>query len=237
MQTGKAQLEILAIALARQQPISDSFTQQVQLAILTPVVAAIFGGVFVGLVIQHYQGRREFLTVRTNLSIDMMQDAYAFYTRLIEVVRQRHYGQDVRDASLSDQYIEFRIAARVIESKLHAYFPDEEARYLWHGVVDMLSMRYYRFAYGPNNPRVAGMLETHSQHPTDKDIPASVRQMFPSRDELEDDDLILGKYEQMLNHAIYLVLNRKLDTSANKDAILEPGRGPRLKPAVAEPKD
>jgi hypothetical protein len=211
-------------------PLADSFIQQLQLAIITPIVAALFGGVAVGLIVQYSQARREFLTVRTALSVDMMEVAYSFYTRLMEVIRQEYYGQEVNDAKLPEYYETFRIAARVIEHKLHAYFSDGEARYMWHGVVDMLSIRYYRFTYGAKSQRVIGMMDTHSQHQTENKIPPRARELFPDLQELQDDNIVMDKFEIMLNNAIYLVLHRKLDPSVSNDAILEPGRGSRLKP-------
>jgi hypothetical protein len=157
------------------QSLADPFWKEAILAGIGPIVAAIFGGLAVGLIVQYVQNRREFLTFSTSLSLDMMQIAYGFYTRLIEVIRQKHYGQEVPSAELPARFEEFRIAARVVEAKLHAYFSDEEARYLWHGVVDMLSVRYYRLAYGADGQRTIDMIGTHSQHPDEAKIPARAR--------------------------------------------------------------
>jgi hypothetical protein len=225
------------LGIIRLAPLADSFVQQLQIAIITPIVAALFGGVAVGLIVQYSQSRREFLTVRTALSVDMMEVAYSFYTRLIEVIRQDYYGQEVNGAKLPEQYENFRIAARVIEHKLHAYFSDGEARYMWHGVVDMLSVRYYRFTYGADSPRVIGMMDTHGQHPEEKErIPNCARELFPNRQELLNDAIVMDRFESMLNNAIYLVLHRKLDPSVRDDAILDPGRGSRLKPIASDNK-
>jgi hypothetical protein len=219
--------------IVRVMPLADSFTQQLQLAIITPIVAAVFGGVAVGLIIQYSQARREFLTVRTTLSVEMMEVAYSFYTRLIEVVRQEYYKQDVDKSKLPEQYESFRVAARVIEHKLHAYFSDGEARYMWHGVIDMLSLRYYRFTYGADSPRVIGMIDTHGQHPAEvTKIPARARRLFLNADQLQDDRLVMNRFEMMLNDAVYLVLHRRLDPSGGDDAVLQPGRGSQLKPIV-----
>lgn len=215
--------------------LADPFWKEAILAGIGPIVAAILGGLAVGLIVQYVQNRREFLTFSTALSLDMMQIAYGFYTRLIEVIRQEHYGQEVSSAELPARFEEFRIAARVVEAKLHAYFSDEEARYLWHGVVDMLSVRYYRLTYGADGQRTIDMIGTHGQHPDEAKIPARARVLFLRHDELQDDDKVMRRFEEMLNHAIHLVLNRRLDPSAGGDAILQPGRGSRLKPLPRPP--
>lgn len=212
--------------------LADSFGQQVGVAVIGALATAFLGGVAAGLIIQYAQNRREFVTVRTDLSLEMMRIAYGFYYPLIEVVRQRHYGQDVKDTELPKQFGDFRIAARVVEAKLHAYFNNQEARYMWHGVVDMLSLRYYRLVYGKDSPRTLGMIGTHGQHPTDLEIPQRVRLLFLNEEELHDDDLVMKRFETMLNGAIELVLNRKLDPSTGAGAILRPGRGSQLRSVV-----
>lgn len=78
------------------QSLASPFWEQAVVAAIGPIVAAILGGLVVGLIIQYAQNRREFLTFRTALSVNMMQVAYGFYTRLIEVIRQQHYGQEVK---------------------------------------------------------------------------------------------------------------------------------------------
>ena len=209
---------------------ADSFWRAAALASVGPLVAAVVGGLAVGLIIQRVQSRREFVTLRTELSLDMMRTAYAFYTRLIEVIRQEHYGQHPARDELAGPYEDFRIAARVIEAKLHAYFSDEVARYLWHGVVYMLSVRYYRLIYGADGKRTLDMMAVHGQHPGDEGIPATARALFLTLPELRDDNTVMRRFEEMLNNAVYLVLRRRLDPSAGGDVILQPGRGSRILP-------
>jgi hypothetical protein len=234
-------LDTAGISSAAIRSFADPFSQQLYIAIVTPIVAAVFGGLVVGLIVQQVQNRRELVTLRTNLSVEMTAVAYDFYTRLIEVVRQQHYGRyhgmrrllhrntnlTVR-GNLAEHFERFRISARAIEARLHAYFSDDEARYLWHGVVDMLSVRYYRLTYGASSQRLIDMMKVHAQHPQDEDIPTRVRAVFLNYAELQDDDKVMRRFEEMLNNAIYLVLNRKLDPAASGDAILQPGRGSRL---------
>ncbi len=213
--------------------LADSFGQQVSVAVIGAFVTALLGGVAAGLIIQYAQNRREFVTVRTQLSLEMMKIGYGFYYPLIEVIRQKHYGQEVEDTMLPKQFEEFRISARVVEAKLHAYFNNQEARYMWHGVVDALSLRYYRLVYGKDSPRTLGMIETHSKHPADSEIPSTARALFLSYEELQNDQRVMDTFEIMLDKAIELVLNRKLDPSTGAGAILRPGRGSRLGPMVS----
>jgi hypothetical protein len=221
------------------------FWDQFWLAILPSIVAALLGGLIVGLLIQRSQGRHSLTEFRTLLAIDMRRTSYEFYRHLIGEIRTRHNqlddgqkGQHLREADLLGQYEKFKIAAQEIEAKLHAYFATSEARYLWHGVVDMLSLRYLRLRYGAGSRPVDGMLNTHSQHVSEEAIPAKARTFFPCRDQLEDDDSVMEAYETMLNEAVKRVLpqrrslleflNRNISSAPRGALILDPGRGPRL---------
>lgn len=217
--------------------LAESFGDQIAVAVIGAMATAAFAGLAVGLIIQHLQRRREFLTFKTSLTLDMMEVAYGFYTRLMEVARQQHYGQNGSTAKLPEQFEEFRIAARVVEAKLHAYFPDEEARYLWHGVIDMLSIRYYRLFHGADSQRTLDMMATHGKHPSDPEIPANARRLFLNHEQLQNDDTVMKRFEEMLNHSISLVLSGKLDTSPGGDAILQPGRGSRINPIASPDRD
>lgn len=213
-----------------QEMLADSFGQQVGVAAIGAFITALLGGVAAGLIIQYAQNRREFVTVRTQLSLEMMRIGYSFYYPLIEVVRQKYYGQEVKGAELPKRFDEFRISARIVEAKLHAYFNNQEARYMWHGVVDALSLRYYGLMYGTDSPRTHGMMETHGKHSADVEIPPRARELFLSYEELSNDQRLMETFEVMLDKAIELVLNRKLDPSTGAGAILRPGRGSRLEP-------
>ena len=186
-------------------PMAESFGSQVAVTAIGALATAAFGGVAVGWIVP-----------------------YGFYTQLIEVVRQQHYGQQPTMAKLPGQFEQFRISARVVEAKLHAYFPDEEARYLWHGVVDMLSIRYYKLIHGEESPRTLDMMRTHGSHPTDPEIPGNARSLFLDHVELTDDNKVMKRFEEMLNHSISLVMSGQLDPSPGGDAILRPGRGSEL---------
>ncbi len=179
---------------------------------------------------QRAQAERE---RKNQISLDIMRIAFGFYTRLIEPTRVEQYnGEDqVNLGNLPKQYEEFRINARVLEEQLRVYFPDGEARWLWHGVVDMLSVRYYRLVH--KGPRLDGMIETHSSHPIDEKIPLSIRPLFLGVKDLQWDDretfhnTIMQRYEELLTMLINLVVNDDMNWDGDP-VVLEPGRGPRL---------
>ena len=174
----------------------ESFLRQAALDAISPIVAALLGGLLVTLICQQVQARHaaevrreereraehkqkeELLRSelkqqeelqrselrqeedrlqaererRNQLSLDIMRIAFGFYARLIELTRVEEYeGEDqVNLDDLPKHYEEFRITARVLEEQLRVYFPNGEARWLWHGVIDMLSVRYYRLVHkGP----------------------------------------------------------------------------------------
>jgi hypothetical protein len=224
---------------------AGSFWREAALNAVSPVVAALLGGLVVSILIQQAQDRRASQTLRASLSTEMMKVAYGFYFKLIEVVRIEHYKMFDRklqqraplDAGdLPQQYDDFRIAARVLEEQLRISFRDGAARWLWHGVVDMLTVRYYRLVHV--HERFDDMIETHSQHPTDPEIPPRVQSQFMSLSQFQNEETVdaavMDRFEIMLDEAIREVLRLKLDPPSG-GAVLRPGRGSQLRaPAAAE---
>jgi hypothetical protein len=175
----------------------------------------------------------------------MMRIAYGFYRPLIEVIRRESYTalqrradrrlfvfrntarrQSIDFGDLAHQYEEFRTTARVIEEQLRVNFPEASARWLWHGVVDMLSARYYRVALIPE--RFNDMIKTHGEHSKDPEIPENVRQMFMTLDDYRDeravDEKLLLRFENLLNEAIRIVLKHRISPPSGAPFI-RPGRG------------
>ncbi len=244
-----------------------AFWRQAALDAVSPVLAALLGGLAVTLICYRVQARHaeqvrreereraehkqeeELLRSdlrqeedrlraererRNQLSLDIMRIAFGFYTRLIEPTRVEAYeGEDQVDlGDLPKRYEEFRITARVLEEQLRVYFPDGEARWLWHGVVDMLSVRYYRLVH--RGPRLDDMIETHSKHPTDGKIPQSIRPLFLGPDDFAWADRqsfhnkIMKRYEVLLTKLINLVVHDDMNWHGDP-VVLEPGRGSRLR--------
>lgn len=244
----------LGPALVSGHYVAEAFWRQAALNAVSPVVAALLGGLVVSILVQQAQDRRERQRLRSTLSFEMMRAAYGFYFPLIEAVRKQHYAAYEREArrrfrviparaqaplpvdagDLPQQYEDFRIAARVVEEQLRVNFPDAEVRWLWHGVVDMLSARYFRLVHIPQ--RFNDMVKTHSQHPTDPEIPASAQRLFMTLTEYQDqkavDAELLRRFETMLNEAIRVVLKLKIDPPSGA-AILRPGRGSQLSTSAA----
>jgi hypothetical protein len=246
------------------QSIADSFWRQAALNAISPVLAALLGGLVVSLIIQQVQDRRTTLKrqedlqlselkqqeelqraateQRTQVSLEMMRIAYSFYARLIELTRIEHHEGEMRLGDLPHHYQEFRIAARVLEERLRVYFPNGETRWLWHGAVDMLSVRYYRLAHP--GPRLDAMIETHGSHAVDEEIPERVRELFLHHENPKWDDRIafhntvMQKFEELLVKAINLVVYSQLDTPEADPVFLIPGRGSRLSvPLPVRPED
>ena len=234
----------LGLAVDPARWVADSFWRQAALNAVSPVVAALLGGLVVGILVQRAQDRRERQRLRSTLSFEMMRSAYGFYFPLIEVIRTRHYAIPRRSAlrrfrviprrarrpvqvdtgDLPQKYEDFRIAARVVEEQLRVNFPDAEVRWLWHGVVDMLSARYFRLVHIPQ--RFHDMVRIHSEHPDDPEIPPNAQKLFMTLADYQDEETVdaelLRKFERMLNEAIRVVLKVKIDPPSGA-AILRPG--------------
>jgi hypothetical protein len=225
--------------------LADTFWRQAALNAVSPIIAALLGGLVVGFLIQWAQGLRERRQLRSSLSFDMMRTAYSFYRPLIEAIRRENYAalrettyrsffvfrrktqqrSDLGD--LAHQYNEFRIAAPVIEEQLRVNFPDVHVRWLWHGAVDMLSARYLHLFHIPE--RFNDMIKTHSEHTADPEIPEDTRKLFMTladyQDEKTVDAELLRRFESFLDEAIRVVLKLKIDPPSGA-AVLRPGRGP-----------
>jgi hypothetical protein len=233
------------LTLTAGHAIADSFWRQAALNSVAPIVAALLGGIVVNFVVRLAQRRRERQQLRSSLSLDMMRTAYGFYRPLIEDIRTISYSvslsrpnrrvrvfqhpnplQDIDLSDLSQRYEEFRIAARVIEEQLRVNFREADARWLWHGVVDMLSARYYRLAHSPE--RFYDMTKTHCDHREDPEIPPNVQPLFMTQEDCRNDQTVdselLYRFEIFINEAIRVVLKHKINPPSGA-AFIRPGRG------------
>jgi hypothetical protein len=191
-------------------PVADPFWRQALLNAVSPLVAALFGGLVVGLIVQRAQDRRDNITLRNTLSFEMIQVAYSFYRRTQETIRIQRYGGSPDDEDLDEQYLKTRIDGEVLQAKLEVYFPDGEASWLWHGAIDLLGVRYYR-AKGGGKP-LDDMIKRHAHHPDDEKIPSEVRDRFLNNEQLKDDKLVSDRFGEMLRQAATIVLQRKIPT-------------------------
>jgi hypothetical protein len=239
-------LHVSGMALLTGHALADTFWTEAALNAVSPVIAALLGGIVVGSLVRWAQGRRERQQLRSALSFDMMRTAYSFYQPLIEAIRREHYsGRETTDrhffslrgrarqqhradlGELAQQYQDFRIGARMVEEQLRVSFPTAHARWLWHGAVDMLSARYFHLAHAPE--RFNDMIKVHGEHTADPEIPEDTRKLFMTladyRDEKAVDAELLRRYEIFLDKAIRVVLRHKIDPPSGA-AVLRPGRGP-----------
>lgn len=247
MQASEPRLIIIGVA--------DSFWREAALNSISPVLAAVLGGLIVSLIIQRVQDRRSELRRgeeyqrselrreeesqrseaerRAQLGLDIMKTAFDFYTRRIEAARVEEYDgvHRIELGALPRHYQDFRIAARVLEEQLRVYLPGGEARWLWHGAVDILSLRYYRLVH--KGPRFDGMKKTHGEHFTEAKIPVVIRGMFSKPEDLELKDrvqfhnMVMKKFEDMLTALINIVVHGQLDWEGDP-VVLNPGGGPGL---------
>jgi hypothetical protein len=193
-------------------PLGASWLHDASLNAVAPIV----GGLIITGALGIFQRRRKTRTVRASLASEMMRVAYGFYMPLTESVRRvEHSEASVAAGHLAKVYESYRVAARVIEAKLTIYYKDQTARWLWHGTVDMLNIRYYDHNFGSYHPRLEAMRARHGLHPGEEVIPPQARRMFLTVDGLKDLNLVQNRFEVMLDSSIAAVL---------KDAVqLSPG--------------
>lgn len=175
----------------------------------------------------------------------MMRVAYSFYRSMIEMIRAEAYStlqvkegryrlafrdksqqqhKDIED--LAQKYEEFRIAARVIEEQLRVDLRSAKCRWLWHGVVDTLSARYYRLAHIPE--RYSDMIRVHGQHSQETGIPKEVQELLMTSAQYQDlktvNNELLKRFELLMNEATSAVLRCRFRQPGGA-AFLRPGRG------------
>ena len=209
--------------------LAESFARQAGLNIVGPLVAALVGGLLVQWILKRMDSSRAERNRNSQLSLAAMELAYTFYTQLIETVRVEEYEGRVELGDLPLKYEKFKIDARVLEEQLRVSFPDGQARWLWHGVVDMLSVRYYKLAHG--GARLEGMIRTHGEHPEDAEIPAAVRGYFLDHQQLDPTDVkvfhrtVMTKFEELLGYTINKISYGSIAPPKASPVVLVPGRG------------
>ncbi|HTZ64726.1 MAG TPA: hypothetical protein VMB51_11540 [Solirubrobacteraceae bacterium] len=187
------------------------------------------GGLLITGFLGWFQRRRKTRQVRSSLASEMMQVAYGFYTTLIESIRRVEHGEaSVPVGHLAKAYEAYRVAARVIEAKLTIYYKDQHARWLWHGTIDMLNVRYYEHMFGPASSRLNAMRTRHGQHPRESEIPVQARAMFLTEDELGDPEKVQKRFEEMLDESIAAVLKDRVLPSPRSQQTARVERLPRI---------
>ncbi len=114
--------------------------EQLLLNAVGPLVTVVLGSVAVGGTVSWLQKRREARQALRDLTVDMFQVAFAFYTRVEDARRRRRYKEpEPSGRELEAAYQEFAVAGRSIEARLRVAASDEKTvkrRWLWHWVLD-----------------------------------------------------------------------------------------------------
>jgi hypothetical protein len=172
-----------------------------------------FGGL---LIAQHYQNRRITEQLRAQLIMQLSEAAATFYLQT-----QRYWRAGVgpeldarRREQLADQYQAFRVKGEMLEAFLSTLFVSQLARGKWHGVVDLLTVRYFQLL----DQATEGLLSANSQGaktPTDPTPDHSGLTI----DQLRIPKLVLDAYRERLSELIGLVLMLKLKPGARSAAL------------------
>jgi hypothetical protein len=194
-----------------------------------PIIAVILGTTITGIAFHIVRVRREnmllslrrdqeYRELRIALSLEMMKLAYTFYYRTEEVIRQKKYEEEIHDSDLAAQYDEFRIAARVVEESLRTRVSPADARWYWHGVIDLLTVRFYLLVHP--GQRLDDLKENIGKHHDEDDrIPTSVRRSFLNTEELKgychdvSQDVEDTRFASILSKAIEAVVPEAVDGS------------------------
>jgi hypothetical protein len=136
----------------------EPFWQKAILQAIGPLVGALVGtlviGMFAARITRRAQQRLAANQLREQLVTQMTEVASALYLQT-----QRHWRAKRRRltdaelersrAELDEQYHRTRVAGEVLESRLRILFGaatrrgSDEPRRLWHGVMDLLTVRYF----------------------------------------------------------------------------------------------
>jgi hypothetical protein len=154
--------------------------------------------------------------------LDMWRIAYGFYTALEEEVRRSDNDQPHRPIDLAERYEDFRVSSRILEAQLESILKKDEARWLWHCVIDLLCVRYYLFTQP--EARVAGMINRHAKHPHEFWIPEAARAEFLDETELRDDEVVSDRFGRVLNKASQAVTRSSRPFLAPATEIARRGR-------------
>jgi hypothetical protein len=190
------------VALLAASPVAESFWRQALLNTVGPLVAFLFGGLVAGFVVRRAQE-----AIRRQRNRDRSNNE-GLAKQYLEAIRKRCIRGPSDNEGLPKQCLEARIAGQVLEGKLEIYYPDGEARWLWHGVIDLLGVRYYQ-ATGGGKP-LDDFIKRHAKHPTQQDIPSRVRELFLNGEELRKEELVNARFMDMLREAVRLVVQRKI---------------------------
>jgi hypothetical protein len=129
------------------------FWEELALNAVGPAVTALLGGLIVGVfasrITRMAQNRREDHQLRNDLIDQPTEAASTFYFALQLYARGAKASTETRQQkalreALDDQYGKSRVQGAVLERRLAAYFVDAGPRGIWHGIIDVLTVRYFQ---------------------------------------------------------------------------------------------
>ena len=132
----------------------DPFWQRALLAAISPLLAAFVGTLVVGLfaarITDRVQLRRQDRSLREQLIVEMTQTASGLYietqrywraTQVESILPERVAELRV---SLDERYLSAHVSGEALETRLRIYFDSDRPRLLWHGVRDLMTVRYFQ---------------------------------------------------------------------------------------------
>lgn len=190
---------------------SQPFWEQILLNAIGPVVTVALGTLVIGSTVAWLQRRREARQTLRDLTVDMFQVAFAFYTCVEVARRQRQYHEVETPAQdLDAAYQEFVVAGRSIEARLRVASPHQESqvntRWLWHCVLDLLTCLFFHHRHSQQRTQdlIAGQQREHEQTRTGESIPEELLDRFLASAEMNDPDLVKTKFAAAMDQLILL---------------------------------
>lgn len=170
------------------RPFWEEFALSVAGPLLTALIATGLVGLWASRAAQRWQERREDAHLRESLIKETLEAAGAFYVALRHHDRLErmpsHSSVDITASgnALDEVYLRTRLAADAMEYRLRAWFVEEEAAQVWHSLIDLLTVPYFR-QIGFANDRF--LLESAGPEHSTLTI-----------EELQDDELIYSAYKR-----------------------------------------
>lgn len=127
---------------------------------------------------------------KSELSVEMFRLSFGFYVLVEDAARARQYSEpEPPNAVLDDAFAVFKTDGRVIECRLRVAEEMAEIRWLWHAIMDLLSIRFFTVRHSAQ--RIADLLNGQSrEHAATR----SIEDDYASEGDQEIREAVLFKY-------------------------------------------
>jgi hypothetical protein len=192
----------------------ESFWHDLLLHSAGPALFSFIAALAALVIANRFQTQREANELRSQLIKEVTDAAATFYLQTQRFWRARTEADlDARKKQFEDWYQDFRAKGEVLEAFLGVVFFSQLPRCKWHGVIDLLTVRYFQLI-GLATDQLLRANATGAKKVTDPTPDHSGLTV----DELRNPGQVLDAYRERLSEVISLVLALKLKPGARGGA-------------------